>query len=139
MIVTQHARFIAFFRLLRENDIVGIQDALPFHVLEQEWHHRCGLRRTDLICSIDELILCGSLRQFIGEDGTTLELTDRGVLHMREWLEALPHFRWSKPIESVSQYFNTHRVLARAQQRTVRRIITGPNQFPPSGDRRSMA
>ena len=138
MIVTQHARFTAMFRLLRQNDVVDIQDRLPFHRLEQEWQRHCGLRRADLLRTIEEMTLSGVFRQREISEGIAIELTDRGMLKMQRWLRPFGEFHWANPVGALIQQFNTRRVLARARQRT-RRSTTPSKPRSSPGERRSIA
>lgn len=121
MIVTREARCIALFRLLHQNGVRGIHNALSFYRLEQSWHSECGLRRADLLRTIEELVLSGSLLRHFGESGMMLELTDRGVIQMQHWLEPFPGFRWTEPLHSLALQLQTRRVLARAHERTMQR------------------
>ena len=118
MKVTQHARFTALFRLLWQNGVVGIQDRVPFHRLEQEWRRFCGLRRADLTNAVEELTGLGAFRRHDSDEGPVIELTDRGVFRMQYWLQRFAGFTWHAPIGSLGEQVNTHHVLWRARQRT---------------------
>lgn len=118
MKVTQHVRFTALFRLLGQNGVIGIQDRVPFHRLEQEWRRFCGLRRADLTIAVEELTGLGAFRRIDTAEGPAIELTDRGVFRMHYWLQRFAGFSWHAPLNSLGEQVNTRRVLARARQRT---------------------
>lgn len=139
MIVTQHARFTAMFRVLRKNNIVGVHDRWPFHCLDQEWSRDCGLRHADLLRTVDELVLGGGFRLCEISEGFAIELTDRGVLQMQRRPQPSGRFRWVDRISELSQQINTTRVLAWAKQRISRGAMTAAKPRIPESERRSMA
>lgn len=118
MKVTRHARHIAFFRMLPSLSIAVRGELLSFHRLEQQWRWYCGLRRGDLVTTLDELRQAGALVSEASGDGLRFSLTDHGRQMMRDWERPLAGFDWSHPVESAKEVLNTRRVLSRARDRT---------------------
>ncbi|HET7798745.1 hypothetical protein [Nevskia sp.] len=118
MKVTRHARHIAFFRMLPALSIAVRGELLSFHRLEQQWRWYCGLRRGDLVATLDELREAGALVSEASGDGLRFSLTERGRSLMQEWQRPLAGFDWSRPIGSLQEWLNTRRVLTKARDRT---------------------
>lgn len=93
-------------------------ELLSFHRLEQQWRWYCGLRRGDLVATLDELRESGALVSEASGDGLRFSLTERGHAELRAWQRPLPGFDWARPVESLQVWLNTRRVLARARDRT---------------------
>lgn len=122
MLVTQHARHTALYRVLREEGVRGVRDSIAFDRLERAWERSCGLRRVDLTASISELVACGAFVQFQGPDGPMLEVSDRGSLPMQPPLLLFREFRWSAPLDSLWRALHSATTLFRARLR-MRRFL----------------
>ncbi len=120
MLVTRHARHTALYRVMKQQGLRCLFDRVEFHKLDRAWERRCGLRRADLLNSINELVAAGQLLQFPGPEGAVIEVTDRGSLQLQP---ALPLFRtlsWSAPVDELLEILHTAITLVRARLRTRR-------------------
>jgi len=138
MIVTQHARFTAMSQVLWDNQILEINDEILFSQLETDWLQLTGLRRSDLILTLDELIRNSGILQSTSGSGVAIELQDRGVLIMQRFNRPFVDYRWTSPISSLWHQFNTAHVLASARRRFHRRWAIAARYFPPENCRRQM-
>jgi len=127
MLVTQHARHTALYRVLRGQGVRGVRDRIEFDRLERAWERYCGLRRADLTQSIAELVASGALLQYSGPDGMVLEVGDRGSLPMQSRLLLFREVRWGLPLAGLRQALHSALTLFRARLRTrrfLRRSLT---------------
>lgn len=118
MLVTQHARHTALYRIMRGQGVRGVCDRIAFQQLERVWECECGLRRADLTTSIRELVDSGALLQHPGPDGPVLEVGDRGCLPLQPRLLLLRDFRWTAPLASLALALQSAVTLFRARLRT---------------------
>ena len=135
MIITQHARHTAFYRLLRELKVVGFHSRIAAHDLKLAWARLIGLRMTDLEDTLEELRARGELTSVANASFPTLNLTDRGVIQMDHLLYPW-RISWPHPIENFAAQINTQRVLAQVRRRHRQRA----KNIKPDGtifDRRS--
>jgi len=120
MLVTRHARHTALYRVMKQQGLRCASDRVAFHKLDRAWERRCGLRRPDLLNSINELVVAGQLVQVLGPEGAMIEVTERGS---RELQSVLPLFRalsWHAPVGALREVLHTAITLLRARLRTRR-------------------
>lgn len=121
MIVTQHARYTALFRLLQKRSLVGIRARIPLHRLEQDWFDNCGLRMADLRNSLQELEAGGFISRDISNGIVFVELSDRGMLKMNDWCKPQGFTTWLLHPSRLAEHLRTARILSRARERCLRR------------------
>ncbi len=138
MNVTQHARYTALFHLLRQRGFGSICDRIVLHALEQDWLDHCGLRLADLNLSLDELISAGALARGVSNGTAFVELTDRGVLALNDWIGRPSLLGWLRKLARMPQLINTAQVLARARKRCENRLQQH-YALQPIRDRRRMS
>ncbi len=116
MIITQHARHTAFYRLLRDLKVVGFHSRIAVNDLKLAWARQVGLRVTDFEDTIEELRARDELICVASASVPTLNLTDRGVIQMNHLLYPW-RISWPNPIENFAAQIQTQRVLAQVRRR----------------------